>query len=238
MALRSSGMGVPSKPGATGAQGPQGLAGPKGDTGPQGPAGIQGVSGAKGDAGSQGVAGPTGATGPKGDTGSQGVTGPIGATGAQGAKGDTGLTGAQGVKGDTGATGLTGPAGSNASATPLGTTAPRALGTATPGTSANAAREDHVHPLPSGRWELIGTLTVTENLIIALSVGMKRMTLPLAGVAATDRLIAIPTGAPSTGCEVVNAYPAAAGSVSIGYYTPTLGALTSYSIPIAVYRIT
>jgi hypothetical protein len=123
-------------------------------------------------------------------------------------------------------------------ATPLGTAAPKALGTATPGTSANAAHEDHVHPLPSGRWELIGTLTVTENLVIALSVGMKRMTLPLAGVAATDRLIAIPTAAPSSGCEVVNAYPAGAGSVSIGYYTPTLGALTSYSIPIAVYRIT
>lgn len=212
-----------------GPRGLRGAKGDKGDPGAQGPAGIQGVAGAKGDTGAQGVAGSTGAAGA------------TGATGAPGSKGDTGLTGSQGIKGDTGATGATGPAGSNASATPLGAAAPKALGTATAGTSANAAREDHVHPLPSGLLQFVGNVTVSETTLVALGLGMKRMTLPLAGITAADmgRLVAIPNGTATTGCEVQNAYPTAtAGQVSIGYFTPALGLAATYSIPVSIYRIT
>ncbi len=130
-----------------------------------------------------------------------------------------------------------GTSGSNATATPLGTVTPLANGTAAPGASGNAAREDHVHPLTAGRTVFLGNLNVSETLLVSLSLGMKRKTFALAGVGATDTLAVFPTGAPTTGCEVVNAYPAGAGNVSIGYYTPALGIAAAYSIPISVYRI-
>lgn len=93
-------------------------------------------------------------------------------------------------------------------------------------------------PSLAGRLVLLGTINLTETLLISLAVGMKRKTFPLTGVTATDTLLAIPTAAPTTGCEVVNAYPASAGNVSIGYYTPLLGIGATYAIPLAVYRIT
>lgn len=66
------------------------------------------------------------------------------------------------------------------------------------------------------------------------------MSLPLAGITVADmgKLIAVPNGVPTTGCELQNAYPASAGNVSIGYYTPLLGIGVTYSIPVSIYRIT
>lgn len=93
----------------------------------------------------------------------------------------------------------------------------------------------HTH---AGLLQLIGNINVAETLLLSLAVGMKRKTFTLAGVTASDVLIAIPTAAPTSGCEVVNAYPASAGSVSVGYYTPLLGIGAVYSIPIAIYRVT
>jgi hypothetical protein len=167
-----------------------------------------------------------------------GAVGPAGLAGPQGPKGDTGAQGPQGVAGPQGAMGV---AGSNATATPLGTAVPKALGTAAAGTSTNASHEDHVHPLPAGRLELIGNIVVTETLLISLAVGMKRKDFPLSGVTAADanRLLLVPNGTPTAGCEAVNAYPGAtAGTVSVGYYTPLLGIGATYSIPVSVYRIT
>ena len=221
--------------------GPRGL---RGALGPQGPTGAQGAKGDKGDAGSTGAMGPTGAAGPQGVPGATGAKGDAGATGAQGPQGVKGDIGATGAKGDTGAQGpvgpqgATGPVGSNATATPLGTATPKVLGTAAAGSSSNASREDHVHPLPAGRMEFIGNLNVAETLLVALSVGMKRKTFVLAGVQAADLLVFAPTAAPTAGCEVVNVYPASAGNVSVGYYTPALGIAAAYSMPIAVYRVT
>lgn len=123
-------------------------------------------------------------------------------------------------------------------ATPLGSATPRALGTANAGTATNAAREDHVHPLPAGRLELIGTVTVSETTLLALGLGMKRMALTLAGVNPADRLVFVPTGLATAGCEAVNVYASSANQVTVSYFTPALGLAASYSIPIAVYRIT
>ncbi|VDH04214.1 beta strand repeat-containing protein [Bergeyella zoohelcum] len=123
--------------GATGQQGPQGVAGPKGATGPQGP---QGVAGPKGATGPQGVAGPKGANGNNGASMLTGNGVPQAATGANGdsyvdtatgtlykknngswasigsIKGATGQQGPQGVAGPKGATGpqgVAGPKGAN-----------------------------------------------------------------------------------------------------------------------------
>ena len=92
----------------------------------------------------------------------------------------------------------------------------------------------------NGRLTLVGNVTVTETTLLSLALGMKRMTLPLTGIATADmgRLVVIPNGTSTTGCEVQNAYPVGANSVSIGYFTPALGLGATYTIPVSVYRIT
>lgn len=176
--------------------------------------------------------------GPKGDRGDVGPSGPQGSTGATGPTGPSGATGSTGAVGATGPQGTQGPAGSNASATPLADQPGLADATAgAVGVSAKAAREDHKHPFPPGRLTLVGTVTISETLLVSLSLGMKRKTLALTGVATTDMLLAIPNGTPTAGCEVVNAYPASTNNVSIGYYTPALGIAATYSIPVSVYRV-
>lgn len=147
--------------------------------------------------------------GPKGDTGGKGDTGNAGAKGDPGVKGDKGDQGPQGIQGIKGDTGAKGDQG------PAGTSAPT-----------------------NGRLELIGTLNFSETLLVGLAVGMKRRTVALSGVTTSDRLVFVPTAAPTVGCEVINVYPASAGNISVGYYTPLLSVGASYSMPIAVYRIT
>lgn len=155
--------------------------------------------------------------------------------GRRGAQGPAGPAGATGAAGSTGATGA---AGSNASATPLSNATPQALGTATAGASTDASRADHVHPLPSGRLQLVGNLNATETLLISLSVGMKRKEFSLTGVATTDKLMFTPNGVPTAGCEAVNVYPGStANTVNVGYYTPLLGIGATYSMPITVYKV-
>lgn len=125
---------------------------------------------------------------------------------------------ARGLKGDAGSAGA---AGVNGATGPQGATG--ATGAAAP---------------TNGRLSLVGNVTVGETLLVSLSLGMKRMTLPLSGVLTTDKLIAIPNGIATTGCEVQNAYPASANNVSIGYFVPALGIAATYSIPVSIYRVT
>ncbi|MEU6519132.1 hypothetical protein [Streptomyces sp. NPDC046978] len=95
-------------PGAQGATGTQGAAGPQGEIGA---AGTQGVAGPQGETGATGVQGATGAQGGTGAQGAAGPQGEIGAAGTQGAAGPQGEIGATGVQGATGAQGATGPQG-------------------------------------------------------------------------------------------------------------------------------
>ncbi|GGB15056.1 hypothetical protein GCM10011380_00590 [Sphingomonas metalli] len=104
--------------------------------------------------------------------------------------------------------------------------------------SYNDLTDKPVIPPATGRLVLIGTVNVAETLLVSLAVGMKRKAFTLQGVSATDLLVAVPTGTPTAGCEVVNAYPAGANSVSVGYYTPLLAIGAAYSIPVGIYRIT
>lgn len=158
-----------------------------------------------------------------------------------------GRRGADGKDGKDGLNGTNGTNGSNASATPLSNAAPKALGaSAATGSSTAASRDDHVHPLPSGRLEFLGNINATETLILSLGLGMKRKDFPItlaqgvAAVAVGDKLQLAPNGNPTAGCEAVNAYPSTTspGQVSIGYYTPALGIAATYNIPVSIYRIT
>lgn len=93
----------------------------------------------------------------------------------------------------------------------------------------------HTH---AGLLQLIGNVTVTETLLLSLALGMKRMTLPLTGVTTADRLMFAALSGATTGCEAVNVYPAGANQVTVAYFTPALGLASTYSIPVAVYRVT
>lgn len=104
----------------TGAQGEQGIPGPKGDPGvtgargEQGEPGPKGVPGATGEKGEQGIQGPAGPAGPQGEPGPKGEPGEKGEQGIQGLQGPTGPQGEpgiQGEKGEAGAQGKQGPAG-------------------------------------------------------------------------------------------------------------------------------
>jgi hypothetical protein len=130
---------IETRPGPTGATGPQGatgadstvpgptgatgaastVAGPQGDIGPQGSTGPAGSTGGTGPQGPQGPGvgdqGPQGATGPAGSTGEPGSTGATGAAstvaGPQGSTGPAGSTGPQGPQGNAGTAGATGATG-------------------------------------------------------------------------------------------------------------------------------
>jgi len=195
--------------------------------------------GFRGPAGAAGAVGPAGATGPKGDAGATGPAGATGAIGATGAKGDTGATGPQGPQGSvgaTGATGATGAAGSNASATPLGSATPKALGTATAGSATNAAREDHVHPLPAGNLQFLATASVGETGLLMLNLATKRYAVAVPGAALTDRLVVTLNGIPQNGI-LQDAYVSVAGTVSVGVLLPALGVAATVALPIAIYKV-
>lgn len=144
--------------------------------------------------------------------------GPRGNTGPAGAQGPKGDTGAQGPKGDVGATGPQGPAGPKGD---TGATGP--AGAAAP---------------TSGRLQLIGNVTISETLLLALGAGMRRKVLALSGVTTADRLMYAAITPCQAGCEAVNVYATAANQVTVAYNTPALGIGAVVEIPIAVYRVT
>lgn len=141
-----------------------------------------------------------------------------------------------GQRGATGATGPQGPAGSNASATPLGAAMPQALGSAAAGTSGNASREDHVHPKPTGLLNQLGTATVGETMAVAVTLGVRRYSVTVAGAAVGDRLIIALTGAPSNG-TIQDAYVSAANTVNVGLLVPALGIGAIVAVPLVIYKV-
>lgn len=149
--------------------------------------------------GRKGDKGDTGATGLKGDTGAVGAQGP---KGDKGDKGDTGATGPQGPKGDTGATGATGATGPQG---PAGTPAPT-----------------------TGRLVYVGDVTISETLVLGLTLGIRRKVLSLSGITTADRLTFAAITPCAAGCEAINVYPSAANQVTVAYYTPalTIGAVS------------
>lgn len=153
-----------------------------------------------------------GLSGPKGETGSAGASGAVGPIGP---KGDIGATGPQGSKGDTGATGSQGPIG------PTGATG--ATGAAgTNGTSASV---------------LVGTVTLAESALITLALGVRRVTVSLAGTGTTGSYVAAPTAAPPAGYSIQDAYCSTAGQITVGIIVPALGVATNYSIQVRIFRL-
>ncbi|MBP5720417.1 MAG: collagen-like protein [Bacteroidales bacterium] len=225
--------------GLTGAKGDKGDAGDKGekgDTGPQGAKGAKGDTGDKGDkgdAGSTGPQGPRGLPGPQGPQGEQGIQGPLGpqgpqgATGPQGPKGEKGDKGDKGEKGEKGDKGDPGSGGGGGGASPY-TSNPAALGTASPGSSDDYARGDHVHPKPTPADIGAGTYSKPSGGIpktdlesaVQTSLGKADTALQSAPVTSVNGqtgavILSIPSSAPDVGAVAVSQGVAHAGEFCV-----------------------
>lgn len=138
-----------------------------------------------------------------------------------------------------------GAAGSNAAATPLASAAPAALATtAAVGGSAKAAREDHAHPLPAGLASSIGTITVGQNALVAISAGVRTIPVSLVGVVKDGNYLvfpavttAYPNGLPAGYQLQPVAVASADGVLQVTLTAPILAIGASYSISARVLRI-
>jgi hypothetical protein len=104
------------------------------------------------------------------------------------------------------------------------------------GTSINAAREDHIHALPSGLMTQIAAVTVGETMLISVSLGVKRYAVSVPGTAVTDKIVLALSGAPSNG-TLQDAYVSAAGTVSVGVLVPSVGIGAVISVPLIIYKV-
>lgn len=177
--------------------------------GPTGPQGPQGPQGAPGEAGTQGAQGPVGPQGQAGPQGAQGERGPQGETGATGAIGPRGPQGETGVAGPTGLTGGVGPQGATGPAGPAGT----------PGATQ------------------VGTATIAQNALIAITAGVRRVDVPVAGTVVGANYLAFPTSVPPAGYGIMDVICTTAGTLSISLIAPALALGASYSIPVRIVRI-
>lgn len=244
----------PAPAGARGEPGPAGEPGPRGADGPQGERGATGADGPAGARGETGLTGATGAPGERGPQGVQGERGPEGATGAPGPDGPRGIQGERGVAGPpgdmgpigrTGETGERGPEGmrgatGNAGTIEIGTVTSGAPGTSVAvtnrGTPQAAILDIQIPrgmPGPSSKVSL-GTITLAQNALVAISAGVRTLTLPLQGVLAGDDLTIHPVGALPAGYAIHGIAATAANTVQVTLTAPLLAIGASYSIPCRV----
>jgi len=251
--------------GNTGPVGPQGIQGPAGDAGPTGPQGSVGATGPKGDKGDTGSIGPQGSQGiqgVKGDTGNTGAAGSTGATGAQGPSGVIAVTApiTNGGTSTSATIGISSASGSSAGSmssadftklsgiatgatnTPLATTNPAALGTVSVGVGTTAARADHVHPLQTaGVNTLVGTLTVSQTAVIAISAGWRKVTVTVSsglGLTTGTPIILVPSSSLTDGYTIAtNAYVASSTTVEVMLQAPLLAIGQSYSFVMKIIKL-
>lgn len=74
-------------------------------------------------------------------------------------------------------------------------------------------------------------------MAVAVSLGVRRYAVAVAGTATTDRIMVALTGAPQNG-TLQDAYVSAAGTISVGLLVPALGLGTVVSVPLALYKVT
>lgn len=89
---------------------------------------------------------------------------------------------------------------------------------------------------PSGS-TLVGTVTLAENGLITLALGVRRVTTALAGTVTTASYVAVPVSAPPAGYSVQDCVCSAAGQITVGLLVPVLTLAGSYSIPVRIYRL-
>lgn len=243
--------GARGEPGPAGETGPRGADGPQGErgaTGADGPAGARGETGPPGGAGPAGERGPQGVQGERGEAGGQGPAGPDGPRGIQGERGERGAQGDMGPIGRTGETGERGPEGMRGATGNPGASGTIEIGTVTsgaPGTSVTVTNRGTPQaaildiqiprgmPGPSSKVSL-GTITLAQNALVAITAGVRTLTLPLQGVLAGDDLTIHPVGPLPAGYAIHGIAATAANTVQVTLTAPLLAIGASYSIPCRV----
>lgn len=195
-----------------------------GPQGPKGDAGRNGIDGRDGKDGAPGATGPSGIAGPVGPQGEPGPVGPQGPKGDTGAKGDKGDKGDRGDFGPVGGVGATGPKGDKGDAGPVGPTgATGATGPQGPaGTPGNT---------------LVGTATITETALIALTAGVRKVNVSVPGVVTSGNYVLFPVSSTPAGYAIADAVCTTAGTLQVSITAPILALGASYSIPVRVVRI-
>lgn len=137
-----------------------------------------------------------------------------------GQKGERGPAGPQGAKGDTGAqgpVGATGAQGNTGNTGPQGATGPQGPAVQT----------------------LLGTFTLSESAVLAISAGTRRLTVSVPsawGVAPGQNLICFPNAIPA-GYATHDVVATAANTISVGLTAPLLAIGASYTITCRLVRI-
>lgn len=204
------------------------LASLKGQQGDQGTQGLKGDKGDTGDTGLRGEQGPPGAVGPAGPTGAKGDTGSIGAAGPKGdagIAGQNGATGPAGAKGDTGAAGAQGPQGLKGD------------------TGAQGVKGD----TGASGAALTGQVVIGQTAAIAIALGIREITVSLAGTVVGERYIAFARSYRLNGGAAVAGRPPGytildcacnvAGQVTVSLNAPLLAIGSSYAITTDVVKV-
>lgn len=92
----------------------------------------------------------------------------------------------------------------------------------------------HTH---AGLATLVGTATITETALLALTAGVRRVNVPIAGVVPAGNYIALPASVPPAGYGIMDAICTANNTLQVSLIAPLLAIGASYSIPIRVVRI-
>lgn len=209
---------------------------------------LDGATGATGERGETGATGASiiGPIGPKGDTGATGasITGPTGPTGASGAS----------ITGPTGPTGATGPnaitnliqAGNNITFTGSGTTAaPYVVNSQQMGAASNAqngylsmADKNKLDTLPNGPInQLVGTVTITETALVAITAGVRKVTVTASGAVAGGNYLLFPTAATPAGYAIADVVCVVANQLQVTMTVPLIALGASYSISCRLVKI-
>lgn len=180
---------------------------------------LASLKGQQGDQGTQGLRGDKGDAGDTGLRGEQGPSGAVGPAGPTGVKGDTGSIGPTGPKGDTGTAGQNGATG------PAG---------AKGDTGASGAT-------------LTGQVVIGQTAAIAIALGIREITVTLAGTVVGERYIAFARSYRLNGGAAVAGRPPGytildcacnvAGQVTVSLNAPLLAIGSSYAITTDVVKV-
>jgi hypothetical protein len=84
---------------------------------------------------------------------------------------------------------------------------------------------------------LIGTAAVAETATIAISAGVRAVTVNVPGVVVGGAYQVVATSAPPAGYALHDAFPSSANTLKVNVTAPLLAIGASYSIPIKVYQL-
>jgi hypothetical protein len=165
-----------------------------------------------------------------------------------GPPGRDGLNGRDGIDGKDGKDGIPGQQGANATPDQVSTAVTSYLianpiqngKDGAPGKDGSAGSKgdkgDRGDTGASGA-TLVGTATITETALIALSGGTRKVTVPIAGVVPSGNYLLFPVSATPANYGIIDCVCVTNGQLQVTMTAPLLALGASYSIPVRVVRI-